>query len=112
MQGLKGAGKHGQRDEIISEHGYDTKAAMHMIRMMLECKELLTTGRMTFPNPQVDLLSMVRKGVFTQTQIERMYLELEAEVFETEKHSELPPTVDRQAISRLVSDVYLEHWNA
>jgi uncharacterized protein len=111
MQGLKGAGKHGQRDEIISEYGYDTKAAMHMIRMMLECKELLTTGRMTFPNPDVDLLIAIRKGTYTQTQIERMYLELEADVFEAEKVSVLPPTVDRKAISELVSEVYLEHWS-
>jgi uncharacterized protein len=114
MQGLKGAGKHGQRDEIISEHGYDTKAAMHMVRMMLECKELLLTGKMTFPNPSVGLLIAIRKGEFRQRQVEEMYITLEQEIFEIEdkKQSVLPPAVDRQAISKLVSRVYLEHWNA
>lgn len=110
MQGTRGLGKHGQRPELEKEHGYDVKAAMHMIRMMLECKELLTTGKMTFPNPQVELLIAVRKGKFSQTQIERLYLELEADVFEAEKHSALPASVDRQAISKLITKVYLDHW--
>lgn len=53
MQGLKasGHGKRGggKREELIAEHGYDTKYAMHAARLGFQCIELLTQGCLTLP---------------------------------------------------------------
>ena len=108
--GTKGSGKHGQRDDVIQEFGFDTKAAMHMVRSMYEALEFLQTGRMTFPRPEVELLLAIRLGKKSLTQVEQMYLALETRVKEAEKCSPLPQQVCRERISRLVTEAYLAHW--
>lgn len=107
LQGKLGAGKHGQRDDI---QGYDTKAAMHMIRMMHECLELLTTGKMTFPRPEVDLLMEIRTGGWGQARVESYFFALQDEVRARELDSVLPRDIDRGKISNLIAQAYLRHW--
>ena len=48
LQGI-GTGKKGQRHELIGEHGYDIKAAMHVIRLLNEGIELMRHGLITLP---------------------------------------------------------------
>ena len=55
MTGTKGRGKKGQRPEIEAKFGYDVKAAMHTLRLLNECKELLSEGRS---------LCLVPSGIF------------------------------------------------
>lgn len=43
---------HTNRPEMVAEHGYDTKYAMHALRLALQGVELLTTGRITLPVPE------------------------------------------------------------
>ena len=45
------AGAHTNRPELVAVHGYDTKYAMHALRLGLQGIELLTTGRITLPVP-------------------------------------------------------------
>jgi len=47
MTGRKGRGKKGQRPEIEAKYGYDVKAAMHTLRLLYECKELVSEGAIT-----------------------------------------------------------------
>ena len=111
MLGLQGAGKHGQRDELIAEHGMDTKAAMHMIRSMDECLELLQTGYMTFPRPNAATLLEIRRGEWGLERVKAEYNRLRAAVQEAEKTSPLPPQCDRETINKLVVEAILDHWN-
>jgi predicted nucleotidyltransferase len=110
MLGLQGAGKHGQRDELIDAHGYDTKAAMHMIRSMSECLEYLQTGHMTFPRPDVAKLLDIRAGNWGLESIKKEFLTLREAVVEAEKTSPLPPTCDRVAINKIVASAICDHW--
>lgn len=41
------AGAHSNRPELIAAHGYDTKYAMHAMRLGYRGVELLTTGCIT-----------------------------------------------------------------
>jgi hypothetical protein len=45
-------------------HGYDTKYAMHALRLGLQGVELLSTGRITLPGPEPDrtYLRSIRRG--------------------------------------------------
>jgi hypothetical protein len=49
MTGQPGA--HTNRPELVAVHGYDTKYAMHALRLGLQGIELLSTGRITLPVP-------------------------------------------------------------
>jgi predicted nucleotidyltransferase len=60
----EGVGKHGIRDEYVGKFGYNTKAAMHMLRLLFEGIELLETGWITLPRPEKDLLISIRTGEF------------------------------------------------
>jgi uncharacterized protein len=44
-------GAHTNRPELVAVHGYDTKYAMHALRLGLQGVELLSTGRITLPVP-------------------------------------------------------------
>jgi hypothetical protein len=48
MEGVRG-GKHTNRPELIELHGYDTKYAMHMLRLAIQGMEYMQTGRVTLP---------------------------------------------------------------
>jgi predicted nucleotidyltransferase len=111
LRGL-GTGKKGQRHELIDVHGYDVKAAMHVIRLLNEGVELMRSGTITLPRPEKDLLVTIRTGRYGS--LERVlnlakdcFLELE----QASSQSHLPELVDRRAVSKLVSDGYLRHWN-
>lgn len=110
INGERGSGKHGQRDPLIDKFGYDTKAAMHMIRMMCECQELLVDGFITYPRPEVEMLLAIRRGEWSKTRVEQEYLRLEADMEYLRQSSKLPPTVDKDAVSKVIAQAHLDHW--
>lgn len=110
MTGAKGRGKKGTRPEIEIKYGYDVKAAMHTLRLLYECRELVSTGNLTFPRPERAFLIRVRTGQFSQEQVLRMASELLAECKRAGEQSTLPAGLDLDAVSRLVAGCYRESW--
>jgi predicted nucleotidyltransferase len=111
LQGI-GAGKKGQRHELIGVHGYDIKAAMHVIRLLNEGIELMSSGTITLPRPEKELLITIRTGNYGS--LERVLTlanTLFSDLREAETKSALPEKVDRTRISTLVSETYLRFWN-
>jgi predicted nucleotidyltransferase len=98
------------RPFLEEQHGYDTKYAMHITRLLYEVRELLDKGHITLPRPEKDLLVAIRKGKFKLYELEQMNNQLEKEALEAAKLSDLPERVDRAAISQLVSQTYLDYW--
>lgn len=107
--GRKGQ-KNIHRAALEQAHGYDTKYAMHVIRLYLEAKEYMETGKITLPNPKVDLLIAIRLGKYKRSEIEEMGKELQAEAYSAQKRSPLPDAVDHETISRLITAVYVGFW--
>ena len=110
ITGQKGRGKKGQRPEIEVQFGYDVKAAMHTLRLLYECKELVSTGNITLPRPERDFLVRVRTGKYTVDKVIEMSRGLVVECTEAEKNSLLPEEIDRNAVSNLVADCYRRAW--
>lgn len=110
LTGEKGAGKKGQRPEYIGKFGYDTKAAMHGLRLLYECLELMAHKRITLPRPEKELLIEVRSGEWTLERVLTHAKKLAKEVEEAVAGSPLPEKVDKTAISKLVAQVHLEFW--
>jgi len=107
--GRKGQ-KNIHRAALEERFGYDTKYAMHVIRLYLEGKEYVETGKITLPNPRVDLLISIREGKYTRSEIEEMGKQLESEALAAQSTSPLPERVDAAAVSDLVTGVYLDFW--
>jgi predicted nucleotidyltransferase len=110
LTGEKGSGKKGQRPEYIGKFGYDTKAAMHGLRLLYECMELMQQGQITLPRPEKELLIEVRSGAWTFDRLlnhaQRLFKEVEGAV----RSSALPESFDKDAISRRVAQAHLDFW--
>lgn len=111
LLGQKGQ-KNIHRAELEEKHGYDTKYAMHVIRLYGEAKELMQKGRITLPRPNRDELVAIRMGKYSLGEIQELGRQLESEALAAQAGSPLADTVDRDAISGLITDVHLQHWRA
>jgi predicted nucleotidyltransferase len=111
LLGQKGQ-KNVHRAKLEAEHGYDTKYAMHVIRLYGEAKELMKDGRITLPRPNRDELIEIRRGKYSLTEIQKLGEQLESEALAAQATSPLPDAVDRDAISKLLADVHLRFWRA
>ena len=110
LLGQKGQ-KNIHRAELEEKHGYDTKYAMHVIRLYGEAKELMETGHITLPRPNRDELIEIRKGKYKLREIQEIGAQLESEALAAQATSPLPEKVGRDAISKLLSDIHLEFWS-
>ena len=112
VRGERGQGKHGVRHDLVDEHGYDTKMAMHVLRVLGEGVELMRTGRISMPRPEGERndLIRVRRGEFTLAQVEGVAADRFEELETARLGSPLPPEIDRGAVSRIITDAMVEHW--
>lgn len=107
--GRKGQ-KNIHRAALEEKHGYDTKYAMHVIRLYLEAREYMEAGTITLPNPRVDLLIEIRQGKYTLSEIEHMGKQLHSEALAAQQSSVLPEEADLRGITQLITTIYLEFW--
>ena len=106
------SGKKGQRHELIGAHGYDIKAAMHLIRLLNEGIELMRSATITLPRPEKDLLSTIRPGNYGSLEhVLSLANTLFDELAAAASKSALPEKVDSSKISSVVSKTYLRFWN-
>lgn len=100
------------REDLEELHGYDTKYAMHVIRLYGEAKELMERGRITLPRPDKEELVEIRKGKYSLSEIQEIGKQLEAEALAAQEKSPLPDKVDCEAINALLAETQLEFWGA
>jgi predicted nucleotidyltransferase len=110
VTGEKGRGSKGRRPEYESVFGYDTKAAMHCLRLYLECIELMRFGTITLPRPEKEFLIEARSGAWTLERFLTEAASLRSEAEEAAEISTLPESVDLSAISDLLAKVHLAAW--
>lgn len=106
-------GVHTARPELIAVHGYDTKFAMHALRLGYQGVELLTTGRITLPVPEPALghLRSVRRGEHTLAETITAIEELEAELIAAAASAQLPAQPDRAWVDGWLHRAQLAYWD-
>lgn len=98
--------------ELSRRHGYDTKYAMHALRIAIQGQELLASGHITLPvpQPQRSLLMQIRRGELPLAEalaaLDRETRALEALV----EDARLPDSPDRDSVDRFLVEAYREHW--
>jgi uncharacterized protein len=110
ITGERGRGSKGRRPEYENQFGYDSKAAMHCLRLYLECIGLMKSGTISLPRPERDYLIEARSGGSTLERFLRESEQLRLEAENAAAHSELAEKVDPPAISSFLAKVHLAAW--
>jgi uncharacterized protein len=114
QQRMRMTGERGQKDvkrpELVEKYGFDTKFAMHALRLGFQGMELMRTGRLTFPSPQLDVLQAVRRGARTLLQTKEMILAAETLLVQAIDESSLPKDADKDAVTRFLVEEHLMRW--
>jgi len=99
------------RPDLVEKYGYDTKFAMHALRLGLQGIELLSDGRLTLPvrEPDLTLLREVRTGVVHYEEAVRLIRESEAKLLAVV--DEFTKLVDEGAINAFMVRAHQEHWS-
>lgn len=110
LLGIRG-GKHTNRPELVDEHGYDTKYAMHMVRLGYQGIEYMRLRRLVLPiaGPVGDHLRAIRRGEVPLDDVLRLAEETEARLLSLTDLA--PPDPDYSGINawlRLVADAARE----
>lgn len=63
-----------KRKETIERCGYDTKYAYHLVRLLLECEEILMHGTLTL-DANIEILSSIRNGDWTLDRVEKWFIQ-------------------------------------
>jgi uncharacterized protein len=101
------------RPELEEMYGFDTKYAMHMLRLGVQGIELLTTGRLSLQmrEPDRSYLRAVRLGKVSQKECLARAGELEQELSDLATTSPLPEEPDVSRVEDWVIDVYRRRWS-
>jgi hypothetical protein len=106
------AGAHTNRPELVVRHGYDTKYAMHALRLGLQGIELLTTGRITLPVPRPDLdyLRAIRRGEVPLAEVVAAVTAAEARLAALRDSAAVPAQPDRRWVDDWLHRGHQEFW--
>jgi predicted nucleotidyltransferase len=89
------------RAALEEKHGYDTKHAMHLVRLLRMCREILTRGEVIVKRPDRDELLAIRAGAWSYDELVA-WADREDKALEAlYASSPLPPVPDRAKLDAL-----------
>lgn len=99
-----------QRPELVERYGYDTKFAMHALRLGLEGIDYLTEGRLTLPvrEPNRSVLRGVRTGQYSFAEVVKLIEGAEARLCELVNVCAFEADCDR--IDAFMVEAHQQHW--
>lgn len=99
------ATRNADRAALEEKWGYDTKHAMHLVRLLRMCREILTTGQVIVKRPDAAELLAIRNGAWTY---ERLIAWAESEDILLERAVEaspLPKRPNREALNIVCMEI-------
>jgi uncharacterized protein len=111
-RGLVGERHASRTRELSPEHGYDTKYAMHALRIAYQGVELLSTGHITLPiaEPERERLLQVRRGELPLREVLDRLHKQAARLEDATLSNDLPEAPDTGAVDRFLVDAYSRAW--
>lgn len=100
------------RPELEEMYGFDTKYAMHMLRLGCQGIELLTTGRLSLPmkEPERSFLLDVRRGKVSEQECFTRAGVLERELIDLAITSPLPEEPEEALVEEWMLSAYRRRW--
>lgn len=96
---------HGSHKELIDTYGYDTKHAMHLVRLFQMGIQILKYRQLDTFRPNREELLAIRHGSLTLDQILKYAEELNAELEDAMKHSTIPDYPDFDKVNKWAVNV-------
>ena len=95
------------RAELERRFGYDTKHAMHLVRLMRTGLEVLVSGELSVRRADAAELQAIRDGGLSFEELEELAKRLELEMQAALKETALPATIDRDFVEALAVETIL-----
>jgi len=105
------ANRNEARSELEQLNGYDTKHAMHVVRLMRTAEEALTTGEVHVKRPDAEELLAIRNGAWTFEEMMEYWQEKDQYIREVlYKQSVLPHSPDIKKAAKLLIELREMQW--
>ena len=101
----------GKRQKSIEKYGYDVKQAYHLVRLLDEIEQILTTGDLDLRRAR-ELLKAIRRGDVEEDDIRRFAADKEHALENMLLESNLPERPDEEAIKHLLLECLEEHYGS
>lgn len=95
------------RAELEAKFGYDTKHAMHLVRLMRMCEEILTTGQVNVKRDDREELLAIRRGEWEYDRLIEWAEQQDAKLSELYKTSTLPHGVDKEWLNTFQTELII-----
>jgi len=97
-----------ERAALEAKFGYDTKHALHLVRLLRMCREILTEGVVNVWRPDFAELLEIRAGAWTYEQLVKWAIAEDKEMGRLMLLSKLPNEPDRAMVDKLCQDIVFE----
>lgn len=103
------ANRNKDRASNEAKFGYDTKHAVHLIRLIRMCKELIQDGKLLVSRPDADELREIRNGKLSFDEVIEIADNSEKEIAELMKTTKLPKVPSLKKIDKIVFEMVKEY---
>lgn len=101
----------GKRKDLIEHYGYDVKFAYHVVRLLNEVEQILTEQDLDLEKNR-EQLKAIRRGDWTQKEIEEYFASKERELESIYTASTLRATPDIDALKALLLKCLEQHYGS
>lgn len=98
------------RAALEAKYGYDTKHAMHLVRLLRMCREILTGKGVLVKRPDAEELLAIRRGEWTYDQLIEWAEREDNAMQELYDTSPLPHAPDREFLNALCVKLHEDFW--
>lgn len=100
-----------KRRKLVVQHGYDTKNAAHLIRLLSMCVEFFETGWLNvYRTHDAELLRAIKRGEWTLDAVKARADVLFNDARKARDASSMPDQPDTKGASELVADIAANHY--
>lgn len=103
--------KSGQRKELIEKFGVDVKNMAHVVRLLLECEQILINQHLDLRRDK-EFIKNIRQGNWTLQQVQEFFNSKEQYLIELEQKSKLRDKPDDVAIRQLLVNCLEHHYGS
>lgn len=99
-----------KRGELEEKFGFDTKHAMHLIRLLRMGDEIINEGVVKVERPDAKELLDIRNGLYSYEYIIDEATRLDEKIQSDIKNCSLAKDIDRELAKDIMMEIYEEHW--
>lgn len=100
-----------KRLDSVKRHSYDVKFAYHIVRLALECEQILTEGDLDLERNS-EVLKAIRRGEWTLERMQGWFSDKEVHLENAKDRSTLPNVPNTAAIQGLLMECLEHHYGS